>query len=152
MWEWISPVWVDHQSECSHGPRTPVCTGAPLSLQELLKTEHTNSQRFDIIWMSYSFFTTINHWCVLPWGRKSSGNVTADTELHKSNKRHKGWLQQLSLTFACPGCQARRHRDFALLTSFVFCSRGQLITWVWMDTSRSASHRLAGWRAREMNK
>lgn len=43
-----------------------------------------------------------------------------------------------SLTFAITGCQDSRHRDFALLTSLVFCSKGQLTTWVCINkTDRS---------------
>lgn len=48
------------------------------------------------------------------------------------------------LTLAAPGCQARRHKDFALLTSLVFCISGQLFTWVCTggkENSGSQTHR-----------
>lgn len=56
--------------------------------------------------------------------------VCTGEALMKWGCNHQHQAQRLmSLTFAVPGCQASRHRDFALLTSLVFCSRGQLISW-----------------------
>lgn len=46
MFTWTSPVSEDHRTECSRGPRTLARTGAPSSLQELLKTERTQGQFF----------------------------------------------------------------------------------------------------------
>lgn len=96
MCTWTSPASADHRTECSHDSRTLAHTGAPLTLQELLKTEHTHRKVLVISGCG-------------KYGRLCQSRVA-------------------SLTFPAPGCQASRHRDFALLTSLVFCSRGQLIT------------------------
>lgn len=49
--------------------------------------------------------------------------------LIKDALRGRGGARFVTLTFAPAGCQASRHRDLALLTSLVFCSSGQRISW-----------------------
>lgn len=88
------PVTAGHQRAWRRGPRSLARTGAPLILQERLRTE---AHRITDVFL-------------------------AAQALKKRKKK--------PLTFPDEGWKARRQRERALLTSFVFFSRGQLITWV----------------------
>lgn len=50
---WTSPVSAGHRTECSRDPRSPAGTGAPLSPQELPKTECTHRSTLVILGLEF---------------------------------------------------------------------------------------------------